>query len=133
MAARTGRQSRAQRLRRDLLVLIVIYGLGYVLLRGTLGVVALVLIDFVVFGLWVLLLMPTHCDYMTQRGGHCTPGQAQWVRVTRPVEEGRAVRRDRQAKSRHGLPCVVGRWQFAGGMADNERHTCPIAGARIAS
>jgi hypothetical protein len=72
VAARSGRQSRAQRLRRHLLILIVIYGLGYALFRGALGVVTLVLIDLAVFGLWVLLLMPTQCDYITQRGGHCT-------------------------------------------------------------
>jgi hypothetical protein len=50
----------------------MIYAIGYVLLREKIGVVALVLIYVTLFGIWVLSLMPTRCDCVTQRGGHCT-------------------------------------------------------------
>jgi hypothetical protein len=50
----------------------MIYAICYVLLREKIGVVALVLIYVTLFGIWVLSLMPTRCDYITQRGGHCT-------------------------------------------------------------
>ncbi|MBV9920133.1 MAG: hypothetical protein JOY78_04645 [Pseudonocardia sp.] len=72
MAARSARRTRGQRLRAHLGALAVGYAIGYVLFREKVGVVALVLIYAVIFGLWVLLLMPTQCDYITQRGGHCT-------------------------------------------------------------
>ena len=50
----------------------VIYAISYVLVREKVGVVALVFIYAVIFGLWLMFLMPTQCDYITQRGGHCT-------------------------------------------------------------
>jgi hypothetical protein len=72
--ARRRQRSRAQRIRDDLIVLATIYAIGYMLFREKIGVVALVLIYVTLFGLWVLLLMPTQCDYITQRGEHCTRG-----------------------------------------------------------
>jgi hypothetical protein len=72
VASRSGRRSRAQRLRGDLVVLATSCLVSYALFREQIGTVALVLIYCVIFGLWVLLLMPTHCDYITQRGDHCT-------------------------------------------------------------
>jgi hypothetical protein len=51
---------------------VVIYAISYALFREKVGVVALVFIYAVIFGLWLMFLMPTQCDYITQRGGHCT-------------------------------------------------------------
>jgi hypothetical protein len=72
VAARSGRRSRARRLFGQLGTLVVLFGLGYALFREKVGVVALVFIYAAVFGLWVMFVMPTQCDYITQRGGHCT-------------------------------------------------------------
>jgi hypothetical protein len=72
MAGGGGRRRRGQRLRHHLAILAVIYGVGYLLLGPRIGLPALLLIDTTVLGLWVLLVMPTQCDYVTQRGGHCS-------------------------------------------------------------
>jgi hypothetical protein len=53
-------------------VLVVLFGIGYALFRETVGVVALVFIYAAIVGLWVMFVMPTQCDYITQRGEHCT-------------------------------------------------------------
>jgi hypothetical protein len=52
-----------------LLVLAVIYLLGYALLTPRYGLAVVVLLGFVILVLWMLFVMPTRCDFEVQGRG----------------------------------------------------------------
>jgi hypothetical protein len=64
-----GRRGKRARLRDHLLGLVLVYLVGYFLLRPRYGIGIVLLLGFVVFLVWFLFLMPTRCDFEVKGRG----------------------------------------------------------------